>query len=64
MGKHGGFRNNEKDKQLSQGWGRGHSGGARRKGKGLPGKEAVMMLREMGKSEQSIMACFKFFSPQ
>ena len=27
-------------------------------------KEAGMMLREMGKSEQSIMACFKFFRPQ
>lgn len=38
MGNHGGFGNNEKDKQLSQGWGRGDSGGARRKGKGLPGK--------------------------
>lgn len=34
------------------------------KGRVFQVREAAMMLREIGKSEQSIMACFKFFSPQ
>ena len=64
MGKHGGCRNNEKNKQLNQGWGGGSQGELAEKGRVFQVKEAAMMLREMGKSEQSIMACFKFFSPQ
>ena len=62
--KHGGCRNNDKDKQLNQGWRRGSQGELEEKGRVFQVKEAAMMLREMGKSEQSIMACFKFFSPQ
>ena len=65
MGKHGGCRNNEKNKQLNQGCGGGGSQGElAEKGRVFQVKEAAMMLREMGKSEQSIMAFFKFFSPQ
>ena len=44
--------------------GGGTQGELEEKGRVFQVKEAAMMLREMGKSEQGIMACFKFFSPQ
>lgn len=44
--------------------GGGTQGELEEKGRVFQVKEGAMMLREMGKSEQSIMACFKFFSPQ
>ena len=46
--KHGGCRNNDKDKQLNQGWRRGSQGELEEKGRVFQVKEAAMMLREMG----------------